>query len=112
MTTTANKLKGALFTPALGKRMLVGSFLSLAMISIFVIGAGKGDPAWGDNWRIKPLLLTPFLGAMVGLCFDISEPLRRLNGWPGRSFLIISLLGYCIGLWLSLVLGLNGTMWD
>jgi hypothetical protein len=112
MTTTESVLKGPLFTPALGKRMILGSCIALVMICVFVIGAGKGDPAWGDYWRIKPLLLTPFLGGMTGLCFDITESLRRLSGWTGKLFLIISVLGYCAGLWMSLVLGLNGTMWN
>ena len=112
MANTEFLTKRPLFSPALGKRMLIGAFIALAMISFFVIGAGKGNPAWGDYWRIKPLLLTPFLGALVGLCYDITEPLRALGGWTGRLFLILSLLGYFVGLWLSLVLGLNGTMWD
>ncbi|RYU90838.1 potassium transporter KefB [Mucilaginibacter terrigena] len=110
MTTTNNTTK-PIFTGALGKRMLTGAIIGLAIISFFVIGAGKGNPAWGDYWRVKPLLLTPFLGAMVGLCYDISEPLGRLNGWMGKVFLLLSFVGYFIGMWMSMVLGLAGTMW-
>jgi hypothetical protein len=112
MTQAENFVKRPLFTPALGKRMLVGAGIALVMISVFVIGAGSGEPEWGSYWRIKPLLLTPFLGAIIGLCFDITEPLRQLEGWAGRLFLFLSILGYVVGLWISLVLGLNGTMWN
>ncbi|WPV01454.1 hypothetical protein SNE26_06680 [Mucilaginibacter sp. cycad4] len=100
------------FTDALGKRMLIGAGIGLLMISFFVISAGKGSPAWNEYWRVKPLLLTPFLGALIGACYDMTEPLRRLDGWLGRLFLVLSFVGYFIGLWMALVLGLAGTMWN
>jgi hypothetical protein len=112
MTTTNNLLTRPLFTAALVKRMVIGAGIALTIIAFFVISAGKGNPAWGDYWRVKPLLLTPFMGAIVGLCYDITEPLRRLNGWAGRLFVILSILGYAIGLWMGTVLGLAGTMWN
>lgn len=112
MTTTNNLLTRPLFTAALVKRMVIGAGITLAIIGFFVISAGEGNPAWGDYWRVKPLLLTPFIGAIVGLCYDITEPLRRLNGWAGRLFIILSVLGYVIGLWMGTVLGLAETMWN
>jgi hypothetical protein len=114
MNTIDNQIpsKSSFFTPLLAKRMSLGAVIGLVMISFFVIGAGKGNPEWGTYWQVKPLLLTPFLGAMVGLCYDATEPLRKINSWAGKLFFILSLLGYCAGLWISLVLGLNGTMWD
>jgi hypothetical protein len=101
-----------LFTAALGKRTLAGAGIGLVLIILFVITAGKGNPAWGDYWRIKPLLLTPLLGAVTGACYDATEPLRRLQGWLSKLFLSLSFVGYFIGLWLALVLGLAGTMWN
>lgn len=112
MALSKNLTERPYLTPLVGKRMLAGAVIALAMISIFVIGAGRGTPAWGEYWRIKPLLLTPFLGAVIGLCYDATEPLRKLRGWQGKVFFGLSLLGYLVGLWISLVLGLNGTMWD
>ena len=100
------------FTPSLGKRMFVGGIISLLLISFFVISAGTGNPAWGEYWRIKPLLLTPILGALVGLCYDVTQPLREMKGGAGRVFLVLSFVGYGIGIFMSLVLGMNGTMWD
>ena len=112
MAQTKHLTARPLFTAAWKKRMLLGTGIGLFMISFFVISAGRGNPAWGDYWRIKPLLLTPFLGAVIGACYDVTEPLRRLDGWLGRLFLVLSLLGYFIGLWMALVLGLAGTMWN
>ena len=100
------------FTPSVGKRMFVGGIISLLLISFFVISAGKGNPVWGEYWRIKPLLLTPILGALVGLCYDVTQPLREMKGGAGRVFLVLSFVGYGIGIFMSLVLGMNGTMWD
>ena len=91
--------------------MLVGAGIALLMISFFVITVGKGDASWPNYWRVRPLLLTPFIGALVGLCYDVTEPLRQIKGWAGRVFLILSLLGYVAGLWIGMVLGLAGTMW-
>ena len=112
MTQAKNLTTRPLFTAALGKRMLIGAAIGLVIISFFVVLAGKGNPTWSAYWRIKPLLLTPCIGAIIGLCYDVTEPLRQLNGWLGRLFLVLSLLGYVIGLWLGTVLGLAGTMWN
>jgi hypothetical protein len=112
MTNQTQLTTNPFFTPALGKRMLFGAGIGLVMISFFLISAGKGHPNWGDYWRVKPLLLTPFLGAIIGACYDVTEPLRRIDGWMGKAFFVLSFIGYFIGLWMALVLGLAGTMWN
>jgi hypothetical protein len=112
MIQIENLTKKPLFTDRLAKRMMIGAAIGLVMVSFFVIVAGKGRPEWGDYWRIKPLLLTPVLGAIVGLCYDVTEPLRQIKGWIGTLFFVLSLLGYAIGLWMGLILGLNGTLWN
>ncbi|GAB3929881.1 potassium transporter KefB [Mucilaginibacter myungsuensis] len=112
MTTTEQLTNKPNFTGQLRNRILFGAGIGLVAISVFVIGAGAGDPQWGPYWRIKPLLLTPFLGAIVGLCYDVTEPLRKIEGWVGKMFYVLSVLGYLIGMWMSLILGLAGTMWD
>ncbi|MBS1660714.1 MAG: potassium transporter KefB [Bacteroidetes bacterium] len=110
--TAIHLSKSPLFTPALGKRLIAGAAIGLVLIGFFLITAGKGNPAWGDYWRVKPLLLTPALSALVGLCYDITQPLRNLKGWQGKLFLVVSLLGYAVGIWLSLILGMAGTLWN
>lgn len=100
------------FTPAWRMHLLIGAGIALLIVGFFVIAAGKGKPAWGAYWFIKPVLLSPFLGAATGLCYDVTAPLRRLKGWLGKLFSVLSLLGFFIGQWLGLVLGLAGTMWN
>jgi hypothetical protein len=112
MTLTDNLTSGPIFTSALRKRMMIGAGIGLLVISFFIFGAGHEKAAWGDYWRVKPLLLTPFIGAIAGLCFDATERLRQIDGWSGRLFTILSYIGYVLGLWIGIVLGLNGTMWN
>lgn len=114
MTTSINEIepKRPLFSPLLGRRMLICAIIGLVLVGFFVIGAGEGNPSWGKFWRVKPLLLTPFLCAVVGLCYDITEPFRKISGWKGNVLFVLSLLGVVVGFWISLVLGLNNTMWD
>jgi hypothetical protein len=97
---------------SLGKRMLIGAGIGLIAIAFFLIPAGEGDPAWGKLWRIKPLLVTPFAGAMGGLCNYFIFQFRNQFGVNRIAAIILSILVFIVGLWMGIVLGLNGTMWD
>jgi hypothetical protein len=101
-----------MLTSAFDKRLLTGAGIGLVLIGFFLIMTGEANPAWGDYWLVKPLLLTPTLAALVDLCYDVTQPLCRLKGWLGKLFLVLSLLGYALGLWLSLMLGMAGTLWN
>src|SRR5690348_8593550 len=52
---------------SLAKRMIIGAGIGLSVILIFVI-PGDENPAWGKLWMIRPLIVTPFAGAIGGLC--------------------------------------------
>jgi hypothetical protein len=97
---------------SLSKRMLIGAGIGLLVISFFLIPAGEGNPAWGTFWRIKPLVVTPFAGAMGGLCNYVIFQFRSQFGVSKIVAVILSTLVFIIGLWMGIVLGLNGTMWD
>jgi len=100
------------FSPALMKRMLTGAGIGLLLVSFFVITAGEGQPSWGAYWRLKPLLLTPLLASIVAACYHATGPLRDIAGWQGRLFTVLSIIGYVLGLWIALILGLNGSLWN
>ncbi|WP_316832089.1 hypothetical protein [Pedobacter aquatilis] len=112
MTQEQNLKKQSILTLLVGKRMLTGALISLCIVSFFLIVAGKGNPGWGSYWQIKPLLLSPFLGSITGFCYDITARLRKINGWTGKLLIVLSLIGYFVGIWMSLVLGLAGTLWN
>lgn len=112
MTITKYETSDPIFTKALKTRVIIGAGIGLLIVGFFVIGAGRGNPGWGNYWQIQPLLVTPLGGAIVGLCYDLTARLRRLDGWLGKAFLVLSILGVLVGFWMSLILGLAGTMWN
>ncbi|RYD58018.1 MAG: potassium transporter KefB [Sphingobacteriales bacterium] len=96
----------------LAKCMLIGAAIGLAIISIFVFGVDNPDPEWGTYWRIKPLLLTPAAGAACGFFYHLMDSMHYRAGWNRMLTIGLSLLVCAVGLWIGVVLGLNGTMWD
>lgn len=97
---------------SLGKRMLLGAGIALTLIIAFLVSAGAPDPAWPRLWMIKPLIIVPLAGAMGGLLYYFMDHLRYQGGWRKALAYILSLMGYIIGLWLGIVLGLDGTYWN
>ncbi len=92
------------------KPMLIGAAIGLLVISFFVFRT-EGDPDWGKYWRIRPLIITPLAGAMGGLFYYFMDYLSG-RGFNRTVAIILSLLVFIVGLWMGIVLGLDGTMWD
>lgn len=94
------------------KAMLIGAAIGLLGISFFVFGVDNPDPAWGPNWMVKPLIVTPVVAAMGGAFFAFLTPMRRQSGWVMALGFVMSIFGFLIALWMGFILGLNGTMWN
>jgi hypothetical protein len=97
---------------SLSKKMIVGAGIGLLLISFFLIMDGEGNPAWGPLWRIRPLIVVSFAGAMAGLCNYFIFHFRNQFGVNKVVATILSVLVSIIGLWMGIVLGLDGTLWD
>ncbi len=93
------------------KPVLIGWAIGLAVISLFIFDA-EGRPEWGDLWRIRPLIVTPLAGAAGGAFYYFMDQLRYRNGVNPTVAIILSLLVFIVGLWMGIVLGLVGTMWN
>lgn len=108
MTHSQNLNQKPQSVSALVKWMLFGGGIALAAILLFVISPGKGKPEWGAYWMIKPLILTPLAGVFGGaLAYRITKlGLNRILNF------VISVVGFLIVLWIGIVPGLNGTMWN
>jgi hypothetical protein len=93
------------------KSILVGAGIALLAILFFITGA-KTQAGWGDYWRIRPLIITPLAGAAGGAIFYLMNYLSSKQGWS--KALAVSLAGiiFIVGLWLGIVLGLDGTLWN
>lgn len=94
------------------KRALIGASIAFVIISLFVFGVENPRPEWGTWWMLRPLLLTPFVGAVGGGCTYLVGLLSPKQGWKYVGVLVVSVVGYVISLWLGIVLGLDGTLWN
>ena len=93
------------------KPILLGAGIALLVISAFVFGVDAPAPEWGKYWRIRPLVVTPLAGAVGGALFSLLQH-QRNRGLNQLLATIIGLVVYMVSLWLGIVLGLDGTLWD
>ncbi len=111
--TSQNTFKSVFsFTPQLVKRVFTGLAVGLAVILFFVLRVNPNHPDWGPYWMIQPLLITPLAGAAAGFCNHILDILRTQGGAKKVLANVLAVLIYAVALWLGIVLGLNGTMWN
>jgi hypothetical protein len=97
---------------SLMKPLLIGGGIALMVIAFFVFGVDQPNPEWGKLWGIKPLIVTPLAGAMGGAIYYFLDQLSYRGGLNKTIAVLLSLVGYLIALWLGIVLGLNGTLWN
>jgi hypothetical protein len=97
---------------SLGKRMLIGAWIGLLLISLFLLTAGEPDPEWGTLWRVRPLIVVTFAGAMGGLCNYLIMRFHNQFGVNRIIAMMLSGIVFIVGLWLGTVLGLDGTYWN
>lgn len=93
------------------KPMLLGAGIAFVVISFFVFGVDEPHPEWGKFWMIRPLIVTPLAGAMGGAFYALMDYLS-FRGFNRTLAILLSIFVYFIGLWLGIVLGLDGTLWD
>ncbi|MFC6997814.1 potassium transporter KefB [Rufibacter roseus] len=97
-------------SPSFATPVLVGAGIALLVILFFVLGADTPS-AYGDYWMIRPLIVTPLAGATGG-AFYAFMMYQSTRGFNKALAILLSVLVYLVGLWLGIVLGLDGTMWD
>jgi hypothetical protein len=94
------------------KRILLGTLVGLVVIIAFLSGTGVPNPAWSKFWMIKPLVIVPLGGAAGGVFNYLVYRQDLKSDWAKIFGMVSSLIVFLIGLWLGIVLGLNGTYWD
>ncbi|SDQ12503.1 hypothetical protein SAMN05421664_0620 [Chryseobacterium soldanellicola] len=97
---------------ALIKRVLFGAAIALIIISLFVFGVDHPKPEWGKFWKIRPLIITPLAGAFGGFLLFLPELIQFQSKWKKIGAVIVSILAFVVTLWIGIVLGLDGTLWD
>ncbi len=94
------------------KRMLLGAFLGLIIVSFFLFSVEEPNPNWGKFWMIRPLIILPLAGALGSLFFYSVVFISSQNRWKKVIALVLSLIVFFIALWLGAVVGFAGTLWD
>ncbi|WP_205503121.1 potassium transporter KefB [Rufibacter psychrotolerans] len=93
------------------KPILTGAGIALLAILFFVTGVDSPRPEWGEYWMIRPLLITPLAGALGGAFYAFMD-YQSARGFNRTLAILLSMVVYFVGLWLGIVLGLAGTMWN
>ena len=111
--TKRNHLTTSPIHPAsLVKPMLLGAGIALTVITIFLLGVREPNPEWGKLWMLRPLIIVPLAGAMGGAFFFLMDYQRQRGNWSKILTYLLSLIGFLFVLWIGIVLGLDGTLWD
>ena len=97
---------------SLAKHLAVGAVVGFAVISFFVFGVDRPKPEWGTFWRVRPLIVTPLSGAAGGAVFYFLGFFGSRLGWPKAISIVLAAIISIVGLWMGIVLGLVGTMWN
>jgi hypothetical protein len=97
---------------SLGKRILAGAATGLLLISLFLLGVRDPNPEWGKLWMVQPLVIVPVAGAIGGLCNYLIMSFHLLVGVNKTIAMVLSAVVFIVGLWMGVVLGLHGTMWN
>lgn len=112
MVHTQNPQRPVSPAGSLAPVMLLGAGFALLAISFFVFGVDNTPPEWGRFWMIRPLIVTPLAGAIGGAVYHFLDHLRAGGKISRNVAVVLSLVIYLVGLWMGIVLGLAGTMWD
>ncbi|WP_297333390.1 potassium transporter KefB [Flavobacterium sp.] len=89
-----------------------GGTIALVVIAFFILSVNIPNPEWGRYWRVKPLLLTPFIGAFGGMVMYYCTRLAAFLQINKVAGFLLSMPVYLVILWIGIVLGLNGTLWN
>lgn len=112
MTQTTDRTTPPLHQSFFTRHLLQGAVVALILILPFLLPSGDPQPDWPTLWRIKPLLVVPFSGALGGLFCQFMQHRRNAGGWKGAIAYLASLAGYMLVVWLGIMAGLNSTLWD
>ncbi|SFH34240.1 hypothetical protein [Pedobacter insulae] len=99
--------------PLVIRHLLIGAAFGLTVMAIFLSGVKNPNPAWGELWYIRPLVVTTLAAAGGALFFYFMDfVLGFQGGWSKIVAVVIGLIGFVVAFWLGSVFGLAGTLWN
>ncbi|MBD2700196.1 potassium transporter KefB [Spirosoma sp. BT702] len=97
---------------SLSKKALFGAAIGLVLICFFLSNVNHPNPDWPKFWMVRPLIIVPLAGACGGAFYYFTNYLPFQKGWKKIAINVLSLFVFLIGLWMGIVLGLDGTLWN
>ena len=94
------------------KSILIGAVIGLIIISLFVFEVDKPKEEWGKLWRVRPLIVEAVAGAMGGLFFHFMNYMGSKRAVNKTMAFVLGVVVFIMVLWLGIVFGLDGTMWN
>ncbi len=94
------------------RHFIFGLIIGFIAISFFVFTVDHAPAEWGPRWMIRPLVVTPLVGGLAGLFLYAGKLLETPSKWMKIVAITGSVLAFLILLWIGIILGLDGTMWD
>lgn len=110
--TLKNHLPQQINPASVLSRMSIGAAIGLAVISVFIFPVSEPNPEWGKLWRIRPLIVTPLAAAFGALSFFSTDIFRPKSVWLKAVLIGLSVFAFVFALWVGIILGLDGTLWD
>ena len=92
--------------------MIIGGLIALGVALFFLFSAGNPNPEWGRYWMVRPLVIIPLAGVAGGTFFGLMDNVRRQRELHPALAILLGVIVYIIALWLGIVMGLDGTLWD
>ena len=112
MKTKLNLTSRSYKRPLLLRNALTGMVIAFAIILFFILQVDVPNPEWPELWMVRPLIITPLAGAFGGALYYIINNHNHDSGTKSILLRCISLLLYLFILWVGIILGLDGTLWD
>lgn len=93
-------------------KIISGAVIGLILICTFIFPVSEPDPEWGKFWRLRPLIIAPLAGAFAGFWLCAIDFLLLETKWQKVLVVACSIGAFLITLFLGIVLGLDGTLWN
>lgn len=94
------------------KFAIAGAFLALILISLLIFSVNTPKPEWGQHWFIRPIIVAPIIASIGG----ISMYLVNLGEFESKLLnlllFLFSIVLFLFFLWIGIILGLDGTLWN
>lgn len=106
------QFSGRCLTQPIAMKAFTGAAAAALVIIFLLSTVDNPNPAWGKYWMIRPLVFVPLAGAGGGLMFHFVRNFGPVKRRLRVLSLLLGVLVYIFALWMGIVIGLDGTLWN